>query len=114
HRADLPPDHTQHKGHHHGQVQRPGAQAQVVKVSDLVQGCRMDDIFQPLCDDLVGCRRVRALAAVALDSPCMADTALLGFFVAHTFSVVKRMRVSNEDGDISIYRRRYLTNTPKP
>ncbi|MBX0330175.1 hypothetical protein K2Z83_21125 [Oscillochloris sp. ZM17-4] len=101
-RPKLTPDQAQHERHHHRQVQGPFAQPQGMEVGDLIQGCRMDDVLQPLFDDHVGCRRVRALGTVTLDRPRMPYTALLRFFVAHASSLATRMRVSNDDSDISI------------
>jgi hypothetical protein len=87
-RTQLAPDQTQHKGHHHGQVQHSGPQAQIVEVSDLVQGQRMHDLHQAFGSHLVRRRRVLALGAVALDGASMPHTALLGFgFLAHASSL---------------------------
>lgn len=47
HAAKLPPPQPQHQSHHHRQGQQPRPQAQAMKIPDVGQRRRMDDLSQP-------------------------------------------------------------------
>ena len=78
--ADLAPEHGEHQGDHHRQGQEPGAQPQGVKVRQLGEGRRMDQVGRCWAILLIGRGHGRPFAAIALDGAGMTDgTAFLGF-----------------------------------
>jgi len=96
HRAQMPPDQGEHKGHLDRQGQDPFTQPHGMEGRDLREGCGMNQLGQPRFNLFVGWCAIRALGAIALDGARMPHAAFLGFgFLADTSSLRTPARSAN-------------------